>query len=218
MDERRLTCCEIETLLASLIASNTAASFDRDLQSLAFRDADGYARLLTMPLILADIVHDDLADILTQIRQMSRRYTIILVQAGAAALGYVEDDEMVHHKVIRKYMVRQKQGKSQLKYLKSKGKSRLGSRIRLKNSIAFFEEINRTLIDWEVATKSDTLLLFLPVNLKHLFFSANIPPPFDRKDSRIRKVPLDIRLPNFKELSHVDWVVRRGVLRCAREV
>ncbi len=213
MNETRLTCIEIEALLESLIVSRAAVVFDENGQYLSFVDGDGHSRKLTLPLILPRIVPGDVDDILGQIRRSTRTYTIVLIQAGAAALGFLEGEVLKRHKVIKKYMVRQKQGKSQITYLKSKGKSRLGSRIRLKNSIAFFEEINETLASWDVVSKSETLLIAVPVNLKNLLYTANVPPPFEKRDPRIKKVPLDIRRPCLKELEHVNWVVSRGILR-----
>ena len=58
-------------------------------------------------------------------------YCLTLVRAGQASLGYFHQGKLLDHKVFRGYLVRQKQGKSQFKYLKTKGKSRAGSRIRL---------------------------------------------------------------------------------------
>ena len=213
MNDSKLTYNEVEAILESTIPSRAEVMFDEQRQSLSYRDQDGIEYTLVLPLVLPSIAQADVAGILQQLRRATRTYTIILVQAGAAALGYYENGDIAHHKVIKKYMVRQKQGKSQLNHLKSKGKSRLGSRIRLKNSIAFFEEINETLTVWNVAAKSETLLMALPISLKSLFYTANVPPPFEKRDPRIKKVPLDIRIPNFKELEHVNWVVSRGELR-----
>ena len=215
MNENRLTCNEIEDLLASLIASHTNVAFDSRLQSISYENEDGRAVAVTLPPVLPIIYPGETTEILEQLRAASRTYTIVLIQAGAAALGYIENDSIERHKVIKKYMVRQKQGTAQLKHLKSKGKSRVGSRIRLKNSIAFFEEINETLTDWNVAAKSEAILMALPINMKSLFYTADIPPPFDKRDPRIKKVPLDIRIPTFKELQHVNWEVSRGRFRPA---
>ncbi|MEZ4686931.1 MAG: hypothetical protein R3B47_12955 [Bacteroidia bacterium] len=43
-------------------------------------------------------------------------YGMFLMQAGAGALGYFEEGEVVFHKAIKKYMVRAKSGKSQISY------------------------------------------------------------------------------------------------------
>ena len=89
----------------------------------------------------------------------------------------------------------------------------MGSRIRLKNSISFFEEINSTLTQWDIAAKSETILLSLPINLKHLLFSSNVPVPFDKKDPRIRKIPVDVKVPSYKELLHINWLLSRGTMK-----
>src|SRR5687767_1115631 len=59
------------------------------------------------------------------------RYVILLVQSGSCAVGYFENGINLDHKVFRAYMVRKKRGVSQIKHLKTKGKSRAGSRVRL---------------------------------------------------------------------------------------
>lgn len=215
MNETRLTVSEIEALLEELVASESSVVLDEPGQHLTYFGDDGHPRELMLPLVFPKIVSGTAEDILRQVRAMKHNYTIILIQSGAAALGFFEGAKVKRHKVIKKYMVRQKQGKSQIKYLKSKGKSRLGSRIRLKNAISFFEEINETLGDFDMASTSETILLSVPVNLKNMFFTANPPPPFEKRDPRIKKVPLDIRLPRFKELEHVNWVMSRGILRSA---
>lgn len=44
------------------------------------------------------------------------RYIILLIQSGNAAAGYFENDKILDHKVFSAYMVRKKQGKSQIKH------------------------------------------------------------------------------------------------------
>lgn len=76
-------------------------------------------------------------------------FALALIKAGQAAVGYFHQGELIDHRVFRAYMVRQKQGKSQIKHLKTKGKSRAGSRIRLSETERFFEEINERLTTYE---------------------------------------------------------------------
>ena len=150
--------------------------------------------------------------------QATRTYTIVLIQAGAAAIGYYKNSEIAQHKVIKKYMIRKSQGTSQIKYLKSKGKSRLGSRIRLKNSALFFEEISKTLTEGNIVLQSETILLSLPINLIHLLFTANAPVPFERKDHRVKKIPIDVNVPCLKELGRIHWLVSRGRLKLKPQI
>ncbi|MEM8895691.1 MAG: hypothetical protein AAGC88_14000, partial [Bacteroidota bacterium] len=71
--------------------------------------------------------------------QRPSNYLLLLIQTGHAAIGYFEGGENKAHKVFKSYLVRKKQGISQLKYLKTKGKSKAGSRVRLGNAVDFFE-------------------------------------------------------------------------------
>src|SRR5688572_31879203 len=75
-------------------------------------------------------------------------YIILLVQSGSCAIGYFENGKNLDHKVFRAYMVRKKRGTSQIKHLKTKGKSRAGSRVRLAETLEFFENINGRLQDY----------------------------------------------------------------------
>ena len=217
MDENHLNIAEVVELLHSLASSTSPFTFDVEKQRLFFTDDDDVPCELTLPRVLPTIDGRNMEEIREQIEKSHQTYTIILIQAGAAAMGYYEDRLLRQHKVVKKYMVRKKQGKSQIKYLKSKGKSRLGSRIRLQNTVLFFEEINATLGAWDVSEKSEAILLSVPINLKNLLFSSKIPPPFDKKDPRIKRIPMDVRVPTFKELKHVDWMVTRGTLRRGRD-
>ncbi len=95
---------------------------------------------LPIDLVVSDeLLYDDLEEV---------NYVVLLIQSGSCALGYFEEDETIDHKVFKSYMVRKKQGKSQISYLNSKGKSRAGSRVRLANTIRFFENINERLQEY----------------------------------------------------------------------
>lgn len=213
MNEDRLTIEQTIDLLSSLRARGTPYSFYEAKQSIVFTGQEGNAFELSLPLVFPKISDGTITDILRKIDSFTLSYTIVLVQAGAAALGHWEREELKHHKIIKKYMVRKKQGKAQIKHLASKGKSRLGSRIRLQNSVKFFEEINETLTQWDISSTSETILMSLPISLKNLLFTSKIETPFEKKDPRIKKVPIDVRVPSYKELLHVNWIAGRAILR-----
>jgi len=138
-------------------------------------------------------------------------FLMMLVQAGNAALGLYEDNNLKQHKVIRKYMIRKKQGKAQLKYLKTKGKSRAGSRIRLANSVSFFEEINQYMNDW-YERDIDTIIYSCTPMLWGMLFQSRIEPPFKKKDIRLKKLPLSIDVPNFEILKRTALFVQKGYI------
>ena len=139
-------------------------------------------------------------------------FLMMLIQTGNAALGLYKDGNVLQHKVIRKYMTRQKQGKSQLKYLKTKGKSRAGSRIRLANSVQFFEEINRYLVDWTGANSIETIIYSCTPMLWGMLFQSKISPPFTKKDKQLKKLPLSTGVPNFKIMKSAARYSQKGYI------
>jgi len=139
-------------------------------------------------------------------------FYVLLIQTGNAAIGLFKNEKALEHKVIRKYMTRQKQGKSQLNYLKTKGKSRTGSRIRLANAVSFFEEINEKTNTWMKAYPSKTIIYSCTPMLWGMLFQSKINPPFEKKDYRLKKVPLDLAKPNFEILQNVVRYSLKGYL------
>lgn len=137
---------------------------------------------------------------------------IALVQAGAAALGYFEEGEAVHHKAIKKYMKRHSQGKSQINYLKTRGKSKAGSRVRLANTVTFFEEINERLTEWEEDYSPRKIMYSCTATLWGLLFQSKVPPPFTKKDNRLIKIPRDVQIPTYEELLHINHLSVAGWL------
>lgn len=140
-------------------------------------------------------------------------YIILLIRSGNASLGYFENGKNIRHKVIRKYMVRKKQGKSQLTYLKRKGKSKLGSRIRLAQTEHFFEEINEKLNEWNSIHNEHCKIFYsCPIRLWSYLLKGKTTPPFDKKSDRLIKIPIHIHTPNIKELKKINYFLNHGVI------
>ena len=78
------------------------------------------------PLFPEPETSEPLLDYIKKVPRTPPTYTLYLIQAGAADFGCFEKAEVIKHKTLTKYMVRKKQGKSQLTYLRQKGKSRAG--------------------------------------------------------------------------------------------
>jgi hypothetical protein len=143
---------------------------------------------------------------------------LILMQAGNAALGFFEEGQLESHKVIRKYMVRQKQGKAQLNHLKTKGKSRLGSRIRLAQTKEFFEEINEKIADWELDDRVALIYYHASPLLWNGLFEAYNPPFFEKRDVRLRKVSITPQTPHFEELMRIHQWTLTGYVEAAENL
>jgi hypothetical protein len=121
-------------------------------------------------------------------------HLVILMQAGAASLGWFEEGERVRTKTIKKYVVRG-HGKAQPTHLSTKGKSRYGSRLRLQQAKALLVEINERLHDWfDEFGEPAHVFYSCPTRMWPELFGAKPAPPFDRDDSLI-KIPLDLPVP-----------------------
>ena len=137
-------------------------------------------------------------------------HLVLLLQAGAAALGIFQEGELTHHKVIKKYVVRGR-GKAQPTHLKTQGRSRYGSRLRLQNYKRLLVEVNEKLREWvnEVPDVDDRFYS-CPVRTWPELFEQKPPPPFCRQDWT--RIPLDLNVPSFDELSRVWRPLCRGTV------
>jgi len=137
-------------------------------------------------------------------------YIILLIQSGSCAMGYFENGVNLHHKVFRAYMVRMKQGKSQIKHLKTKGKSRAGSRVRLGETVEFFENINERLQEYFVLHHIDRIAMSCSKILITYLFNAKVPTPFTKKDERIFKIPRHIHTPIYEVMMDTHKYLLKG--------
>ena len=134
----------------------------------------------------------------------------VQIQAGEAAIGWATDRELAFYKVIRKYMTRKKQGKTQLSHLKTKGKSRAGSRIRLAQSVKFFEEINAKMEEWLESNTPDIIVLGVSQTLWPFWKESKVAIPFLLDDPCIRSANWDIGLPRKESLKKAIWHSHSG--------
>jgi len=139
-------------------------------------------------------------------------YLILLIQSGSCAIGYFENGHNLDHKVFRAYMVRMKQGKSQVKYLKTKGKSRAGSRVRLAETVEFFENINQRLRAYAGDYPIHRIAISWSKILIPYFFQSKVTPPFDKHDSRLFYIPRHIHTPNYEILLDTNKFLLKGEL------
>jgi len=139
-------------------------------------------------------------------------YILLLIQSGSCAMGYFENGVNIHHKVFRAYMVRMKQGKSQIKHLKTKGKSRAGSRVRLGETVDFFENINERLQEYFSQHQVHRIALSCSKILIPYLFNSKVPTPFDKKDERIFKIPRHIHTPIYDVMMDTHKFLLKGEL------
>ena len=144
-------------------------------------------------------------------------HLVLLFQAGAAALALYEDDTLRHSKVFRRYVVRGR-GRAQPLHLKTKGKSRYGSRLRLQQAKALRDDIVTWLRERAAETPDwQQLFLACPVRLWPDLYTGQVHPPFEQRDARIVRVPLDIATPGEASRERVRGFLGRGRLRVFRD-
>lgn len=136
-------------------------------------------------------------------------YSLVLIRAGQAVAGYFHRGILLDHKVFRAYMVRQKQGKSQIKHLKTKGKSRAGSRIRLAETVQFFEDINERLTSYADQFPIDLWGISCAKTMWPFFFSSAIEPPFSPKAENLIGLPFHISQASFEELKATGELLQK---------
>lgn len=131
-------------------------------------------------------------------------YCLTLVRAGQASLGYFHQGKLLDHKVVRGYLVRQKQGKSQFKYLKTNGKSRAGSRIRLEETLVFFKEINERLQVYAKQYPLNFWGLGCAKTMWPLLFDGEVKPPFSSKSAELIELPYPFTKGSYEELQELE--------------
>ena len=131
-------------------------------------------------------------------------YCLTLVRAVQASLGYFHQGKLLDHKVFRGYLVRQKQGKSQFKYLKTKGKSRAGSRIRLEETLVFFKEINERLQVYAKQYPLNFWGLGCAKTMWPLLFDGEVKPPFGSKSAELIELPYPFTKGSYEELQELE--------------
>lgn len=181
-------------------------------REISWTSEEGSAGALDLSLLFPAI-DEDFESYVRSLESDEPSYVVILMRAGSASLGYYERGELRAHKVIRKYMVRMKQGKAQLTHMKTKGKSRAGSRIRLRESLEFFEEINEKLRVWFDGFGDPQLIFYsMPVTFKSLWFGSDITPPFNSDDKRLTHIPFHVHQPDHEELVRIARLLATSVL------
>jgi hypothetical protein len=139
--------------------------------------------------------------------RLDSHFALVMIRAGQASLGYFHQGKLIDHRVFRAYMVRQKQGKSQIKYLKTKGKSRAGSRVRLAETERFFEEINERLNFYDSQYHIDFWGVSCGKTLWPYFFSSSPPPPFTSDSNALIELPFHVGKASHEELQSAGKMV-----------
>ncbi|GAB3226337.1 hypothetical protein J0A67_07590 [Algoriphagus aestuariicola] len=183
-----------ESLLAMAAGKGFSQSYLAMKHQLIIEGADGWLAKIYLPLTQNWLGAEGFSE------KSDSHFSLVLIRAGQAAVGYFHQGALLDHKVLRAYMVRQKQGFSQIKHLKTKGKSRAGSRIRLAETQRFFEEINERLNSYAERFPMDFWGISCAKTMWPFYFDSSIPPPFSQKDQNLLELPMHISQASYEEL------------------
>ena len=154
-----------------------------------------------LPKVIASIAGSDPSGALPK----SVGFLVVVVKSGQGAIYHMDSDTLMFSKVFRRYMVRKSQGKSQLKYLKTKGKSRLGSRIRLRETRLFFQELTGCIdhIMKDHGERIQKVFMACDPGTKGYWWSEFPPTRLPLKDSRMEKIPFHVDNPTEEIMDRV---------------
>jgi hypothetical protein len=192
-----------EQLLAEAVKRKLEISYLSKKHQLSIEDSIGWLAKIYLPWHL-DWTEDGKFS-----EKPDSHFSIVLIRAGQAAAGYFHRGELIDHKVFRAYMVRKKQGVSQIKHLKTKGKSRAGSRIRLAETERFFAEINERLNSYSDRFPIDFWGISCGKTIWPFYFDSEISPPFSSKDENLIEIPVHIAQASLEELISVGTLVQK---------
>ncbi len=180
-----------------------------DGRSFTICEAEGDAQASFHPPLLQPILGRNLESYL-QACETPGHHALLLLRAGASALGLWQDDELLRHKVIRKYVVRGR-GRAQPLHLKTRGKSRYGSRLRLQQAKQQLIETNEKLIEFFAQPEQPRFIFYsVPTRSFPELFQVAPPPPFEATDPRLIKIPVHVHQPTLGELERTHRILGRG--------
>jgi hypothetical protein len=181
-----------------------------DRRGLVFA-ADGAS--LRVPLLAPRVVPDEpIAAYAARVPGPSERHVLLLLRAGAMAVGCWHGADLLHHKAIRRYVVRG-HGKAQSLHAKTRGRSRYGARLRLQNWRRLLGETNERLAAYrDEHGEPERIFVAVPVRVWSELLAAEPPPPFASGDPRLQRVPMHVHRPDFAELMRVHRWLGEGRL------
>ncbi|CAH1435171.1 unnamed protein product [Lactuca virosa] len=153
-----------------------------------------------MPCVTKKEVIERLHDVIHESRD-NTRFRVMLLASGGHFAGCVFDgNSVVVHKTFHRYVIRAKSGKKQSsKDASGKIAHSAGASIRRHNELALKKEIRELLASWKPYFEaSSCIFIHAPSDNRQLLFEGETP-YFSGHKSVIRRIPLTVRRPTFKE-------------------
>ena len=141
---------------------------------------------------------------------------VLLLRAGSAAMGVFADTECLAHRCSRRYVVRGN-GKAQTTWVRTRGKSRYGSRLRLQNADRLLADVATTTVEWAGWLEAASLIHWSCPERQWAALHEHEPTMRAlRNDPRTRKIAFHVHEPRFEELERVWWRLRHGLIEPLR--
>lgn len=208
--ERRFRIDDLEGELDAFLALAPDARWHA--HDRCFRGSDP-AVVLRLPLLAPEPAPQTaLAEHLAHGELAPGPHALLLLRAGSSALGWWDGLALVRHKAFQRYVVRGT-GKAQPTHLKTRGKSRYGSRLRLQNWERQLGETSERLGEWwREFGAPQRVHVAMPVRLRAEFMAAEPPPPFSFDDPEVVSVPFHVHQPDHAELLRVHALLGAGTV------
>lgn len=206
----RFPLADLPEQLAAFAARWPTARADR--RGLAFRDPERTASL-RVPLLAPPVEPGEaIGDYAPRADAPLGSCVVLLVRAGAMAVGYWQGSVLLDHRAERRYVVRG-HGKAQPLHQKTRGKSRYGARLRLQNWRRLLAVTNERLRrQWQQFGPPERIFVGMPVRVRADLFAAEPPPPFARDDPGLVPLPMHSHRPDHAELRRVHHWLGHGRL------
>ncbi|MCH8515234.1 MAG: hypothetical protein LAT68_02800 [Cyclobacteriaceae bacterium] len=133
-------------------------------------------------------------------RSESFFYGILIIGSEFSIIGISDGKELIDHKVFKTYSVRKRQGRSQINYLKTKGKSKAGSRVRLGNITLYLESINEKWNQLELQYKPSKWVFHCSKILISYVYESKIKPLIPLQSEKLIKPGLSLSKPKLEDL------------------
>ncbi|MBL8725168.1 MAG: hypothetical protein JNK49_14055 [Planctomycetes bacterium] len=206
----RFALAELPEQLAAFAARWPQARADR--RGLVFRDPARMAAL-RVPLLAPRVEpFEPLAAYAERAEAPLGSFVLLLLRAGALAVGYWDGAELLDHRAERRYVVRG-HGKAQPLHQKTRGKSRYGARLRLQNWRRLLTTASERLHrQWQQFGAPERIFCGAPVRVRAELFAAEPPPPFRGDDPALVVLPMHSHRPDHRELLRVHHWLGHGRL------
>jgi hypothetical protein len=218
---RTLSWDELESALDGLALAGLPApeQLRFDAQRGSFLDDDQIIELRP-PLVLPTPPEaQDAETWLEELPNWLGTHLVILLRAGAYAIGLWEQGELLRHKCEKKYVTRGR-GRAQPTHLETRGKSRYGSRLRLQNARSLLSEVRQRIQDWlreldaSRGQAPDAIFLGSPERMRARLLESPIE---GLAPEQLRTLPGDFEEPGFEELGRCYRRLCQGQLRVAED-